>query len=55
MSVLDWTVTAAYPMTALIPDGGRQKLRWFLRVRPGGIIEDLLTGVEASGLFVELL
>ena len=51
----DWQVVAAYPMTSLIPDNGRQKLRWFIRVRPGGIVEGLLTGTEASGLFVELL
>ncbi|KAK1927856.1 hypothetical protein DB88DRAFT_479560 [Papiliotrema laurentii] len=55
LSVADWQVVAAYPMTSLIPDNGRQKLRWFIRVRPGGIVEDLLTGTEASGLFVELL
>ena len=55
LSVADWQVLAAYPMTSLIPEDGRQRLRWFLRVKPGGIIEDLLTGTEASGLFVELL
>ena len=55
MSVMDWTAVAAYPMTALIPEEGRQRLRWFLRVRPGGVVEDLLTGTVASGLFVELL
>lgn len=55
LSVADWQILAAYPMTSLIPEDGRQRLRWFLRVKPGGIIEDLLTGTEASGLFVELL
>ncbi|KAL7424614.1 hypothetical protein Q5752_000298 [Cryptotrichosporon argae] len=55
LSVADWTVTTAYPMTALVPDGARQKLRWFLRVKPGGAVEDLLTGTEASGLFVEMV
>ena len=55
MSVADWSVVTAYPMTSLLPDNGRQRLRWFLRVKPGGIVEDLLTGTEASGLFVELL
>ena len=42
-------------MTSLIPDGTRQKLRWFLKVKPGGSVEDLLTGTEAQGLFVEML
>lgn len=55
MSVADWSVVTADPMTSLLPDNGRQRLRWFLRVKPGGIVEDLLTGTEASGLFVELL
>jgi hypothetical protein len=55
LSLLDWQVLAAYPVTSLFPDNGRQKVRWFLRVRPGGVIEDLMTGTEASGLFVEML
>lgn len=42
-------------MTSLIPDGSRQKLRWFLKVKPGGDVEDLLTGTEANGLFLEML
>lgn len=42
-------------MTSLVPDGPRQKLRWFLKVKPGGAVEDLLTGTEANGLFVEML
>lgn len=42
-------------MTSLIPDGTRMKLRWFLKVKPGGVVEDLLTGTEAQGLFVEML
>jgi hypothetical protein len=55
MSVVDWQVLTAYPMTSLVPDGARQRLRWFLKVKPGGTVEDLLTGTESSGLFVELL
>lgn len=55
ISLADWQVLAAYPSTSLVPDGGRQKLRWFLKVKTGGIVEDLLTGTETSGLFVELL
>ncbi|OCF38280.1 hypothetical protein I317_07960 [Kwoniella heveanensis CBS 569] len=55
LSLADWTVTAAYPMTSLIPDGGRQKLRWFLKVQPGGIVEDMLTGTMSNGLFIEML
>ena len=42
-------------MTSLLPDGTRQKLRWFLKVKPGGAVEDLLTGTESQGLFVEML
>lgn len=42
-------------MTSLLPEGGRQRLRWFLKVNPGGAVEDLLTGTEAKGLFVEML
>lgn len=42
-------------MTSLIPEGTRQRLRWFLKVNPGGSVEDLLTGTEAKGLFVEML
>ena len=51
----DWQVLAAYPLTSLVQDGGRQRLRWFLKVNRGGDIEDLLTGTRSSGLFVELL
>jgi hypothetical protein len=42
-------------MTSLLPEGTRQRLRWFLKVNPGGAVEDLLTGTEAKGLFVEML
>jgi len=42
-------------MTSLLPEGGRQRLRWFLKVKTGGAVEDLLTGTEANGLFVEML
>lgn len=55
LSVQDWQITSAYPMTSLLPEGGRQRLRWFLKVNPGGAVEDLLTGTEAKGLFVEML
>lgn len=30
-------------------------MRWFLRVKPGGVVQDLLTGIESGGLFFELL
>ncbi|ORY29782.1 hypothetical protein BCR39DRAFT_588155 [Naematelia encephala] len=55
LSVADWTIATAYPMTSLLPDGPRQRLRWFLRVMPGGHVEDLLTGTVSNGLFVEML
>ncbi|WWC88037.1 uncharacterized protein L201_002940 [Kwoniella dendrophila CBS 6074] len=55
LSVADWTVTSAYPMTSLLPDGARQKLRWFLKVHPKGVVEDMLTGTQTSGLFMEMI
>ncbi|WWC60455.1 uncharacterized protein I303_103027 [Kwoniella dejecticola CBS 10117] len=55
LSIADWTVTSAYPMTSLLPDGGRHKLRWFLKVQPGGIVEDMLTGTQSNGLFMEMI
>ncbi|WRT65820.1 uncharacterized protein IL334_002769 [Kwoniella shivajii] len=55
LSILDWTVTSAYPITSLLPDGSRQKLRWFLKVQPGGIVEDMLTGTMSSGLYMEMI
>ncbi|KAK6907483.1 hypothetical protein I203_101477 [Kwoniella mangroviensis CBS 8507] len=55
LSIADWTVTSAYPMTSLLPDGARQKLRWFLKVQPGGIVEDMLTGTQSNGLFMEMI
>jgi hypothetical protein len=42
-------------MTSLVPDEGKTRLRWFLRVKQGGSVEDLMTGTESSGLFVEFL
>ncbi|GFZ42429.1 hypothetical protein JCM24511_00144 [Saitozyma sp. JCM 24511] len=53
--VADWQVLTAYPMTSLVPDEGKTRLRWFLRVKQGGSVEDLMTGTESSGLFVEFL
>ncbi|GMK59918.1 hypothetical protein CspeluHIS016_0901350 [Cutaneotrichosporon spelunceum] len=50
-----WMVTTAYPEVVLRPDGGLTRLRWFLRVKKGGVVEDLLTGTESHGLFMELL
>ncbi|KAK8861686.1 hypothetical protein IAR55_002509 [Kwoniella newhampshirensis] len=55
LTVSDWTVTATYPMTSLITDAGKHRLRWFLKVQPGGIVEDMLTGTIASGVFLEML
>lgn len=55
MLLTDWQVLATYPPTSLVPDAGRQRLRWFLKVKPGGAVVDVLTGTESSGLFVELL
>ncbi|EIW66433.1 hypothetical protein TREMEDRAFT_65285 [Tremella mesenterica DSM 1558] len=55
LSVQDWQIVSAYPMTSLQPDGPRQRLRWFLKVKGNGTVEDLLTGTETSGLFVEML
>ncbi|WVR03709.1 hypothetical protein IAU60_000704 [Kwoniella sp. DSM 27419] len=55
LSLADWTVTAAYPTTSLVPDGNRHRLRWFLKVKPGGIVEDIMTGTLSNGLFVEML
>jgi len=55
LAVQDWQITSAYPMTSLFPDGPRQRLRWFLKVHPGGSVEDLLTGTSANGLFIEML
>ncbi|BEI86093.1 hypothetical protein CcaverHIS002_0603800 [Cutaneotrichosporon cavernicola] len=50
-----WMVTTAYPEVVLRPDAGFTRLRWFLRVKKGGVVEDLLTGTESHGLFMELL
>jgi hypothetical protein len=55
LTVQDWQVTSAYPMTSLFPEGGGHRLRWFLKVNKGGTVQDLLTGTEANGLFVEML
>ncbi|TXT05520.1 uncharacterized protein COLE_06840 [Cutaneotrichosporon oleaginosum] len=55
LSLKSWKVTAAYPLVDLRPDGDRTRLRWFLRVKKGGVVEDLLTGAEAHGLFTEML
>ncbi|WWC68494.1 uncharacterized protein I206_102423 [Kwoniella pini CBS 10737] len=55
LSIADWTVTSAYPMTSLLPDGARHKLRWFLKVQPGGVVEDMLTGTQSNGLFMEMI
>lgn len=55
ISVKGWTVTSAYPTTGLHDEGGRTVMRWFLRVKPGGVVQDLLTGIESGGLFFELL
>ncbi len=41
MSLVGWQVLASYPPAPLLSDGGRQILRWFVRVQPGGGIEDL--------------
>jgi hypothetical protein len=53
LSISDWNITGVYPPTAMIPDGTRQRLRWFLRAKAGGTVEDLLSGVESFGLFWE--
>nr|ODN85538.1 hypothetical protein L203_04787 [Cryptococcus depauperatus CBS 7841] len=58
LSVKDWTITAAYPTTSLLPDvvdDKRKRLRWFLRVHPSGTVEDLLTGTRSNGIFYEML
>lgn len=48
-------MTSAYPSVDLRPDGDRTRLRWFLRAKPGGVVEDLLTGTESHGLFMEMM
>jgi hypothetical protein len=30
-------------------------LKWFLRVKPSGVVVDLLTGMEAGGLYYEMM
>lgn len=50
-----WQVTSAYPLTKLRTEGGRTRVQWFLSVGPGGVVQDLLTGAEASGVFLEMM
>jgi hypothetical protein len=55
LSVKDWVVTSTYPLTTIKDDKGRQKIKWFLSVRPNGVVKDLLTYTEASGVFLEMM
>ena len=55
ISVKGWTLTTAYPPVPQVDKGGRKELRWFLRVKPRGVVEDVLSGTEAGGLFFELV
>lgn len=51
-----WSVSAVYPDTPLrSSDGGGYSLRWFLRVKGRGIVEDVLHSVETGGVFYELV
>lgn len=49
-------MSTTYPHTPIRgTTGGDDSLRWFLRVKPGGVIEDVLHSIETSGVFYELL
>lgn len=51
-----WTVSSTYPYTPIRgTEGSDDSLRWFLRVKPNGVIEDVLHSVEMSGIFYELM
>ncbi|TYJ55570.1 hypothetical protein B9479_003720 [Cryptococcus floricola] len=57
-SIKDWSLASSYPTTTLNPDHSfkhRKRLRWYIRVHPSGMIEDLLTGTKSSNLFCELV
>ena len=55
LSLADWQVTSTYPMTTLSSDGDRKRLWWWIKVQRGGIVQDLMNGVEADGLFFEMV
>lgn len=56
LTLKGWTVSSTYPHTPIRgTTGGDDSLRWFLRVKPGGVIEDVLHSIETSGVFYELL
>jgi len=44
-----------YPVTKIFEEKGRQRLKWFLSVKPNGVVKDLLTYTEASGVFLEMV
>lgn len=51
----DWQVLAAYPMTTLTDEDGKTRVKWFAQVDAKGVVTDLMTGTEASGLFLDIL
>lgn len=50
-----WQVSTVYPQTTLRDDNGATFMRWFLRVKAKGVVEDLLTSTETNGVFYELV
>ncbi|EJT49881.1 hypothetical protein A1Q1_00894 [Trichosporon asahii var. asahii CBS 2479] len=56
LTLKGWTVSSTYPYTPIRgTEGSDDSLRWFLRVKPNGVIEDVLHSVEMSGIFYELI
>jgi hypothetical protein len=49
--VKGWQILQAYPTAPLKGSA----LKWFLRVKPSGVVVDLLTGMEAGGLYYEMM
>lgn len=55
LSVKDWDITATYPPTKIEEVRGRKKIKWFLSVKPNGVVKDLLTYAETGGVFCEMV
>ena len=51
----DWQILATYPLTNLTEEDGKTRIRWFLSVDEKGIVTDLMTGTQSSGLFIDIM
>jgi hypothetical protein len=51
----DWQILATYPLTNLTEEDGKTRVRWFLAVNADGIVTDLMTGTQSSGLYMDIL